>query len=57
MSEPFGEYDPEKAEKYSREEYTVYEWVGNRLHKKTHTRKYFPKSVNGYSDEFKAEQL
>jgi len=53
----FGEFTEEKAEKYSREEYSVYEWVGKRLHKKTYTRKYFPGSTNGYSDSYVSEKL
>jgi len=57
IKEVFGEFTQDKAEKYSREEYSVYEWVGKRLHKKTYTRRYYPKSTNGYSDEYKSEQL
>jgi len=57
MSNPFGKYDSEKGKTYSREEYTVYEWVGKQLMKKTHTRKYIPKSKDGYVDEYKSETV
>ena len=57
IKEVFGEFTQDKAEKYSREEYSVYEWVGKRLHKKTYIRRYYPQSTNGYSDEYKSEQL
>ena len=57
MSNPFGEYDPMKGENTSREEYTVYEWVGKQLMKKTYTRKYIPKSKEGYVDEYKSEAV
>jgi len=57
MSNPFGKYDPAKGESFSREEYTVYEWVGKSLMKKTYTRKYIPKSKEGYVDEYKSETV
>ena len=56
-NEYFGEYDPEKAKKYSREEYTVYEWQGLQLKKRTYTRKYVPQSKNGYKDDYTSEVL
>jgi len=55
MNDVFGKYDPEKGKTYSREEYTVYEWEGKRLVKKTYSRKYIPASKTGYTDAYKSE--
>lgn len=40
-NELFGEFDAKKVENKSSEEYTVYEWAGKQLYKKTYSRKYF----------------
>lgn len=53
----FGEYDPEKCKNLSSEQYVVYEWVGKKLMKKTHTRKYIPESRDGYVDVYNSETV
>lgn len=57
MSNPFEEYDAKRCKNLSSEEYVRYEWVGEKLMKKTHTRKYIPESKTGYVDQYKSESV
>ena len=51
----FGE--AKNKENISLEEFTVYEWVGRKLYKKTYKRKYWPGSHNEITDSYTCEAI